>query len=265
MKHDMHLTIIMPALNEVENIRDAVGETLRAFDECGIDGDVLVINDGSTDGTQAVVEEIMQTDKRVSVRVHDAPWGVGASFWDGQDHAKGDVICFLPGDNENDPWEIFQYFRLLEHVDIVIPFVFNRQVRPFLRNALSFMYRFIVNSTFLVNFNYTNGTIMWRRSILHEIGSKLRSTGFFFQTDALIRLTRKGYLFAEVPIRLGQRGTGVSKALSFPSFMNVVRGYLKLVRDVYVPWYRASKSRFQKDSAAQRRQSDGMLETGERP
>ena len=60
-----------------------------------------------------------------------------------------------------------------------------------------------------------------------------RSTGFFFQTDILVRTVKKGYLFAEVPYRLGLRKDGVSKAVSFPSLLKVVKGYLRLVRDFY--------------------------------
>ena len=59
------------------------------------------------------------------------------------------------------------------------------------------------------------------------------SQTFFFQTDILIRSIRRGYLFAEVPYCLGLRGSGSSKALSYPSFLGVIRGYLVLVRDFY--------------------------------
>ena len=137
----------------------------------------------------------------------------------------------LPGDNENDPWEILRYVNLLEHVDIVIPFVFNKQVRSLFRNFLSLSYRFIINTTFLVNLNYTNGTVMYYRDLLKEIDH--RSQGFFFQTDILVRAVKAGYLFAEVPYQLGQRDHGVSKAVSFPSLLRVVKGYTRLVSDVH--------------------------------
>ena len=136
-----------------------------------------------------------------------------------------------PGDNENDPWEIFRYYPLLRHVDLVIPFVFNKQVRSLFRNALSFLYRFIINSSFLVYFNYTNGTVLYRRSVLKELG--WRSTGFFFQTDILVRTVKRGYLFAEVPYQLHARKAGISKAVTFPSLWQVIRGYLRLTKDLY--------------------------------
>ncbi len=230
-KNVLDVSVIMPALNEEKNISLAIKNALRAFEECGIAGEIIVINDGSKDRTKEIVEGFLQSDKRVRILNHNKPQGIGASFWDWVDNAYGASIVLLPGDNENDPWEIFRYFKLLEHVDIIIPFVFNKEVRSIFRNTLSFVYRFIINSTFLVNFNYTNGTALYRRSMLKELD--FRSTGFFFQTDILVRTVKKGYLFAEVPYRLGLRKDGVSKAVSFPSLFKVVKGYLRLIRDFY--------------------------------
>jgi glycosyltransferase involved in cell wall biosynthesis len=221
----------MPALNEENNILLATKNVLDAFKDFKIEGEIIVINDGSTDRTESLVKELMERDSRVRTVKHDSPKGIGRSFWDGVDHARGEAVIMMPGDNENDSCEIFRYYRLLEHVDIVIPFVFNKEVRSLFRNALSLVYRFIINTTFLVNFNYTNGTVLYRKSLLKELD--YRSSGFFFQTDILIRTVKKGYLFAEVPYRLGVRNEGVSRAVSFPSLLKVMRGYMRLLNDFY--------------------------------
>jgi len=228
---EISLSIIMPALNEENNIRAAIENTLQAFEDFQIDGKIIVVNDGSTDSTPDIVRNIMAQDERVSMINHESPQGIGTAFWDGVDRAKGGIVSMFPGDNENDPWEALRYYKLLEHVDIVIPFVFNREVRSLFRNLLSYIYRQIINATFLVNFNYTNGTVLYRKSILEKLPH--RSSGFFFQTDILVRTVKRGYLFAEVPYRLGIRSQGVSKAITFPSLVQVIKGYLRLVRDIY--------------------------------
>lgn len=227
----MKLSIIMPALNEEANIEEAISDCLKALWIKNIDGEIIVVNDGSTDQTHELIEKVMEKENRVSMIRHDSPMGIGASFWDGTDAAKGDVIIMLPGDNENDPQEILRYYPLLRDVDIVIPFVFNKHVRGYFRTLLSLIYRFIINTTFSTNLNYTNGTVLYRKSILQELD--YRSKGFFFQTDILIRTIKKGYLFAEVPYRLGIRDTGKSKAMSFPSLYQVIRSYIRLVHDYY--------------------------------
>ena len=162
---------------------------------------------------------------------HSSPQGIGASFWDGVENAKGEIVSMFPGDNENDPWEILRYYPLLDQVDIIIPFVYNKQNRSLWRNGLSFLYRFIINTSFLVYFNYTNGTVLYRKLILKDLNYK--SSGFFFQTDILIRSVKKGYLFAAAVDQLGMRAQGVSKAVSFPSLLMVIRGYIRLMKDYY--------------------------------
>jgi len=226
------LSIIMPGLNEEKNIILAIDNVLSALKEYNIRGEIIVVNDGSRDSTSALVKSKMEENPgKVRLINHDRPKGIGVSFWDGVDNANGDFVVMIPGDAENDPREILRYYGLLEQVDMVIPFVINKKARPLFRRAISFIYRFIINTTFFVNFNYTNGTILYRRSVLKELD--YRSKGFFFQTDILIRLVKRGYLFAEVPCRLGLRKEGASKAIAFSSVVQVIKEYLHLVRDYY--------------------------------
>ncbi|MCY3020065.1 MAG: glycosyltransferase family 2 protein [Planctomycetota bacterium] len=241
----------MPALNEAANIQAAVSSTLAALDSFKIAGEVLVVNDGSTDRTGELVAALSATDSRVRTLRHEKPQGIGASFWDGVMAARGEFVCMLPGDNENEPAETLRYMGLMNDVDIVVPFVCNRQVRSRWRNLLSHLYRAIINTTFMVNFNYTNGTVIYRRSILKEL--PFHSTGFFYQTDILVRMARQGYLFAEVPYRLGARSKGTSKALSLRSLIRVAGGYLRLFQDIYLSGRGRARGQFVQDSQTARR------------
>lgn len=225
------LSVIVPALNEEANIALTVFSILKAMDEFSVAGEIIVVSDGSTDKTSEIVGGIIEKDSRVKILIHSRPWGIGGSFWDGVDNSSGEIVLLVPGDNETDPREILCYFGLLDQVDIVVPFFFNQEVRPFFRRVLSFLYRAIVNFTFSINLNYTNGTILYRKSLLKQVGG--RSSGFFFQTDILARLLRQGYLFAEVPSRLLVRRSGESKAISFRSLAKVVNAYIFLVWDFY--------------------------------
>jgi hypothetical protein len=127
------------------------------------------------------------------------------------------------------------------------------------RNGLSFLYRFIINTTFFVYFNYTNGTVLYRKSILEKLPHQ--STGFFFQTDILVRTVKRGYLFAEVPYRLGMRSHGVSKAVTFPSLLQVIKGYLQLVRDIYSTEGRKIRYSFVEDSLTAERHAHSYKES----
>ncbi len=245
-KDRLNITVIMPALNEGKNIPVVIDNTLKALEDFNIKGEIIVVDDGSADNTKGVVDTLIKKDNRVRMISHQVPQGVGASFWDGVDNANGNIIVMIPGDNENNPREILRYYRLLDHVDIVIPFIFNKGARSLFRNALSFFYRFIINSTFFVNLNYTNGTVLYRKSILKELN--YRSNGFFFQTDILIRTIKEGYLFAEVPYRIGLRKEGISKAVSFPSLLQVTKGYFRLVNNIHIEKDTKIRVRFTEDS-----------------
>ena len=80
---ELDLSIVMPALNEEKNVRAAIDSTLRAFDEFDIDGEIIVVNDGSDDRTQEIVTEAIARDDRVSAVRHESPQVIGASFWGG--------------------------------------------------------------------------------------------------------------------------------------------------------------------------------------
>lgn len=227
------ITVIMPACNEEGNILDAIESTFRAFDKSGINGEIIVINDGSKDKTPELVNGFIATSsKKVSLINHNTSQGVGACFWDGVLKTEGEIICMIPGDNETYADEIFRYLKLLEDVDIVVPFVYNKEVRTRFRNCFTYVCRTILNLTFGTSFNYTNGTILYRRSILNSLDYRCKSP--FFQADILIRLAKRGYLFAEVPYKLGVRNTGRSKIISFFPVLKVIRDYFRLVGDVYI-------------------------------
>jgi dolichol-phosphate mannosyltransferase len=226
------ISVVMPALNEQDNISKAVTDVLAAFDRFCIAGELIVINDGSTDATAAIARGIAAKDSRVRVVDHGRPMGIGASFWDGAEKADGEAVCLMPGDNEIDPAELLRYCYLLTEVDIVVPFFYNKRIRGFVRTLLSDAFRFIINSSFGTSFNYSNGAVIYRRSVL--LGLSTRVSGFFYQTDILVRLVRGGYLYAEVPAKLRLREGGVSKAISAKSLGAVTAGYLRLARDMFM-------------------------------
>ena len=224
------VTVVMPALNEAGNIVRAAGNVLDEFTRAGIDGQLYIINDGSSDTTGELAEQLSRQDERVRVVHHPSPCGIGGSFWDGVQRANGEIVVMLPGDGENDAAEILRYLPLLEQVDIVVPYVFNRAVRSPARRLLSIVYREIIKATFGLSLNYMNGTVMYRRSILQDM--KLRNPGFFYQSELLIRCIRRGYLYAEVPYALSRRSGGDSKATTFASLRKIMRGYLGMIREV---------------------------------
>jgi glycosyltransferase involved in cell wall biosynthesis len=220
----------MPSLNEEGNLSAAVANVLESFHRLGINGQLLIVNDGSSDRTGEMAKEFSHKHANVEVIHHASPQGIGASFWDGVRSADGEVVTMIPGDGENDAAEIFRYLPLMSQVDIVVPFVFNRGVRTFKRRLLSIVYREIIKASFGLSLNYMNGTVMYRRCIFE--GVELKCSGFFYQTELLVKTIKRGYLYAEVPYALNVRGGGESQATTFASLKKVARAYLDTLAEV---------------------------------
>lgn len=137
----------------------------------------------------------------------------------------------IPGDGENDAAEILRYLHYMDQVDIVVPFVSNPGVRPWTRRLLSFTYHQIIYITTALTLNYLNGTVMYRKAIFN--GITLKSRGFFYQTELLLKTIGRDYLYAEVPYVLNKRSGGKSKATTVRSLIEVIRAYCATMVDIY--------------------------------
>ena len=226
------LSVIMPALNEEKNIKKAVINTINALNKHKINGEIIIINDGSTDNTANIVQELSKNIDNLKIITHEKPEGIGCSVWDGMKSSEKDVVVYFPADNENDPDDALIYFDLMKKVDIIVPFIHNLEVRTITRRIISAIFNFIINITFFTKFNYHNGTTFYRRVILNDI--ELSNLGFFYQTELLIKLIKKGYLFAEVPNFLDRRSGGKSKALTLKSLFQTIKSYLNLIYIIYI-------------------------------
>lgn len=158
--------------------------------------------------------------------------GIGYSLQDGIRASSRNAVTWLPADGENDPNELLRYLPLIEHVDIVIPFVINKKVRPLTRRVLSAIYLTIINTTFGTRFNYTNGNIIYRKGVFDVV--RPRSNGFLVHAECLVRAIRSGFTFAEVPVTLKKRCEGDSKALLLNSFFSVCREFVGLFFNINI-------------------------------
>lgn len=225
------ITVIMPALNEELCLEAGVSNVLDGFKKYGVNGELLIVNDGSSDRTAEIAEELASVNDCINVLHHQTPQGIGSSFMDGVRNANGEMVVYIPGDGENDASEILRYIKLMEHVDIVVPFVINRGVRPWRRRILSSTFHLIVSLTSSLSLNYMNGNVVYRKSILDEI--QLKSNGFFYQAELLLKTIGCGYLYAEVPYIQRRRIGGSSKSTTISSLFEVARAYCSTMLDVY--------------------------------
>ena len=129
------LSVVLPCFNEELNAERTVMETLRWIDLSGITGEVLAVDDGSRDGTRAILESLAHKDLRVRVVLHEVNQGYGAAIRSGCDAARMEAIAFMDSDGQ---FDISDLGILLPHL-ATHAFVAGRRRKradSFLRNML---------------------------------------------------------------------------------------------------------------------------------
>lgn len=221
------ISVVVPALNEEDSIGAVISDTLECFDRLGLDGEMIVVNDGSRDRTRDITESFMRRDSRVTLIHHHDPHGIGASFMEGCSRAKGEFVTMLPGDHENIPEETLKLLHDRDDCEAIVPYVQNPEQRSWFRRSVSRLFTLIVNMAFLTRFKYTNGTNIYRSDLLRNL--EIRSNGFFYQTEILVKILMNGARIRHLPYRISERKSGDNKAISLKSLMSVSGDFVSLL------------------------------------
>ena len=210
--------IVLPAYNEEKDLGHLLERIEEAMDEIGLAFEVIIVDDGSTDGTLYVVE---QWAERVPIRSieHEVNQGLGATIRDGLktacDFAEGrDVIVTLDADNSHTPELILRMVRAIrEGNDVVIASRFRPGSRvrgvPIGRRILSMAAGLLFKIVFPIRGvrDYTCGYRAYRADVLQQVTSNdpgfFDQDGFQVMVDILLKLRRdKDLVFGEVPLIL---------------------------------------------------------------
>jgi glycosyltransferase involved in cell wall biosynthesis len=109
-----NISIVVPIYNEVENIPDLYRQLTQALGSLGREYEILMVDDGSTDGSQQLITDLANTDPKVRLISFRRNYGQTAAMQAGVDHAKMDVVVTIDGDLQNDPADIGRMIAKLE-------------------------------------------------------------------------------------------------------------------------------------------------------
>jgi glycosyltransferase involved in cell wall biosynthesis len=234
------LSIVLTALNEEAHVADAVREATLAIADRFADYEILCIDDGSTDRTGAILDDLASRDRHLRVVHNPSPRNLGGAYKQGIALARCDYLMWVPGDNENPRHAIEAPLELVGKADMVVPYPTNDS-RPMYRRALSSAYTQLLNSIFRLDLPYFNGTVLHRVDLLRSI--EIKTDSFSYQTEALVKLVSRGHSFVTVPIVIEPKAGRKSKAIRMKNFVGVARTIGELVFDVEVPRLRGSAAR----------------------
>lgn len=210
------LLVVIPTYNEAVSIAEAIERTLRAAP----DAQILVVDDGSPDGTAKIVEEIMATEPRVKLMARASKMGLGRAYVAGFGWGleRGfDLFVEMDADLSHDPADIPRLVDAIATNDLVIG---SRYVegggvegwswgRHLLSKAGNLYSRLALR---LGIRDSTSGLRCYRRETLERIGLRnVVTDGYAFQIDMANRARSLGLRIKEVPIIFTERATGESK------------------------------------------------------
>ncbi len=121
------LSVVLPAYNEEQVIAGTVTTVLNALSTWRVDAEVLVVNDGSTDRTGAIVAALAETDPRVRLVVHPTNQGYGAALASGFAAASKDLTLFMDSDGQFDIRDLQRFLPFIDRYDAVIGYRLHRQ------------------------------------------------------------------------------------------------------------------------------------------
>ena len=245
------LTLIIPAYNAASYIERSLREIVSALERLERPFEVLVVSDGSTDGTASRVEQI--DDPRVRLLRYRANRGKGYAICFGVAHARGRLVGWLDADLDISPTVIVEAVRRFDErqIDAVIGSKRHPESKvhyPFVRRVLSWGFQLLVRLLFRISVRDTQvGAKVFRGEMLATVVPLLLIKQYAFDLEVLAVGAEFGFdRIEEAPIELDYRftGTGITReAVRRMFFDSLAIAYRIHVRHWYVRQYAASERR----------------------
>jgi glycosyltransferase involved in cell wall biosynthesis len=165
------LSILVPAFNEETNLPILYERIIEVLEPLGTDFEVIIVDDGSSDGTAAVLDELATRDSRIKAIVFRRNFGQTAALMAAIDHSSGDVLVPLDADLQNDPADIPRLIaKLDEGFDVVSGWRKNRQDHAVRRNLPSRIANLLISTISGVRLHDYGCTLKaYRRSVLAPV------------------------------------------------------------------------------------------------
>lgn len=223
------LSFFLPLYNEEANVRAVAGQAIAALEQCGLEWELILVNDGSADATAVRAEELCR-DPRVRLESHRLNRGYGAALKTGFASARGELVGFCDGDGQFDPADVGKLLALIDGNDMVIGYR-RRRAEGSTRALPSRAWAALAGA--LLGFSPRDldcGFKLFRTGFVRSL--ELESEGGFISAEILAKANKLDARIAEVgldhyPRRAG-RQTGLNPLVVARAFWDLLRFYLRL-------------------------------------
>ena len=209
-------SIVIPALNEAKNLQTVVPTLLTELARAGVNHEILIVNDGSTDHTRDVLIELVALHSKVRFIDNPGPNGFGFAVRAGLANFAGDAVAIVMADGSDSATDLVKYYtQLQEGYDCVFGSQFIAGSKlidyPVHKLILNRFANLFIRALFQIRYNdVTNAFKCYRREVIAGL-EPILSHHFNLTVELPLKAIIRGYSFAVVPISWTNRTSGISK------------------------------------------------------
>lgn len=225
----MTLSVVLPCYNEEANIAETVRKTVAWMQRAGIEGDVIVVDDGSTDGSPAILQRLSTELPMLRVIRHEHNRGYGAAVRTGCDAVETELIAFMDSDGQFEAKDIARLLPGLEKNNLSAGVRVHR-ADPFNRKLNAWLYGCLVRVVLGIKVLDLNcGLKVYRRTLWQRM-RPIFATGALFNAELFLNMVQLGETWSEIPVPHYPRRAGMQTGAKTMVVLHMFRELFALKR-----------------------------------
>ncbi len=225
------LSVVVTAMNEIGNLAPTIENIVAAAESRIPDFEILVVDDGSRDGTGQLADRLAQSDRRIRVHHNPKNRGLAFSYRKGIELATKEYTSWVAGNNIVPRKGLEDLFDRAGSTDIVLTYI-QKDIRGPLRRSLSRTMTVLFNTLFGVRLQYFNGPPLFRTAD----GKRLRliTDGSTIMPEVVLRLIKTGGSYVEIPLQPQPRTAGSTKTFRLKNGVAVATSIARMFWDIQI-------------------------------
>jgi len=209
---DKSISVVIPAYNEEENIQEAIIAINNYLKPRFKDYEILIVSEGSTDGTDKIVKELAVDIKNIRLLSNPNNFGFGGALKTGLTSAKKELIFYTDADMQFDINELDKLLPMIERYDIVTGFKMKRN-DPLMRAWMSWLYNVAMRTLFGLKLKDINCAFkLYKREVIEKVDFLPNLTQGVVNAEVYASALKKGFTIGEVGVRHFARQKGNANA-----------------------------------------------------
>jgi dolichol-phosphate mannosyltransferase len=213
----MKLSIVIPAYNEEGCIAATVRDLFLRLSDEGIEHEIIVVDDGSTDGTELILQKLALEIPSLRLQTNRPRSGLGVAVRTGLESISGDAVALFMSDGSDSSKDLVRFYRAMreQRVDCVFGTRFSKESSlidyPLPKLILNRLANTFIRILFGLRYNdVTNAFKLYRKEVIHGL-KPLLSHHFNLTVELPLKAIVRGYSYAVIPNSWTNRKHGVSK------------------------------------------------------